>query len=105
MTVKTADAASGSPAAPASGRGSPRAGTVEQLSQLAPLLDEDKDRIDVALKKAPLNYRKLIRLGTMGATIPYYLCGAWLRGTDLQGKTVVAPWFQSHAGRCTEPDA
>lgn len=83
----------------------PLAGTVEQLSQLAPLLDEDKDRIDVALKKAPLNYRKLIRLGTMGATIPYYLCGAWIRGTDLQGKTVVAPWFSSHAGRCTEPDA
>jgi phospholipid/cholesterol/gamma-HCH transport system substrate-binding protein len=81
----------------------PLAGTVEQLSRLAPLLDDDKDRIDVALQKAPINYRKLIRLGTMGATIPYYLCGAWLRGTDLQGKTVVAPWFRSDAGRCTEP--
>lgn len=81
----------------------PLAGTVDQLSRLAPLLDEDKDRIDVALQKAPINYRKLVRLGTMGATIPYYLCGAWLRGTDLQGKTVVAPWFRSDAGRCTEP--
>jgi phospholipid/cholesterol/gamma-HCH transport system substrate-binding protein len=83
----------------------PLAGTVEQLSRLAPLLDDDKGRIDVALQKAPINYRKLIRLGTMGATIPYYLCGAWLRGTDLQGKTVVAPWFRSDAGRCAEPDA
>jgi phospholipid/cholesterol/gamma-HCH transport system substrate-binding protein len=83
----------------------PLAGTVDQLSRLAPLLDEDKDRIDTALQKAPLNYRKLVRLGTMGATIPYYLCGAWLRGTDLQGKTVVAPWFRSDAGRCAEPDA
>lgn len=83
----------------------PLAGTVEQLSRVAPLLDEDKDRIEVALQKAPINYRKLIRLGTMGATIPYYLCGAWLRGTDLQGKTVVAPWFRSDAGRCTEPNA
>jgi phospholipid/cholesterol/gamma-HCH transport system substrate-binding protein len=83
----------------------PLAGTVEQLSRVAPLLDEDKDRIDVALQKAPINYRKLIRLGTMGATIPYYLCGAWLRGTDLQGKTVVAPWFRSDAGRCAEPNA
>jgi phospholipid/cholesterol/gamma-HCH transport system substrate-binding protein len=81
----------------------PLAGTVEQLSRLAPLLDEDKGRIDVALQKAPINYRKLIRLGTMGATIPYYLCGAWLRGTDLQGKTVIAPWFRSDAGRCAEP--
>jgi phospholipid/cholesterol/gamma-HCH transport system substrate-binding protein len=81
----------------------PLAGTVEQLSRLAPLLDEDKARIDVALQKASQNYRKLVRLGTMGATIPYYLCGAWLRGTDLQGKTVVAPWFRSDAGRCAEP--
>jgi phospholipid/cholesterol/gamma-HCH transport system substrate-binding protein len=83
----------------------PLAGTVEQVSRLAPLLDDDKDRIDVALKKAPINYRKLVRLGTMGATIPYYLCGAKLRGTDLSGKTVVAPWFRSDAGRCAEPDA
>jgi phospholipid/cholesterol/gamma-HCH transport system substrate-binding protein len=83
----------------------PLAGTVEQLSRLAPLLDDDKDRIDVALKKAPINYRKLVRLGTMGATIPYYLCGAALRGTDLSGKTVVAQWFRSDAGRCAEPDA
>jgi phospholipid/cholesterol/gamma-HCH transport system substrate-binding protein len=81
----------------------PLAGTVEQLSRLAPLLDEDKGRIDVALQKAPRNYHKLVRLGVMGATIPFYLCGAWLRGTDLSGKTVVAQWFRSEAGRCAEP--
>jgi phospholipid/cholesterol/gamma-HCH transport system substrate-binding protein len=83
----------------------PLADTVNELSKLAPFLDNDKDRLDVAIQKAPINYRKLIRLGTMGATIPYYLCGAYLRGTDLQGKTVAAPWFRSDAGRCAEPDA
>lgn len=81
----------------------PLSGTVEQLSRLAPLLDQDKDRIDAALQKAPKNYRKLVRLGVFGATIPYYICQITLRGTDLQGKTVVAPWFRSDAGRCTEP--
>lgn len=83
----------------------PLADTVDQLSKLAPNLEEDKARLDAALKKAPINYRKLIRLGTMGATIPYFLCGARLRGTDLQGRTVVAPWFRSDQGRCAEPDA
>jgi phospholipid/cholesterol/gamma-HCH transport system substrate-binding protein len=81
----------------------PLAGTVEQLSRLAPLLDQDKDRLDAALQKAPKNYRKLVRLGVFGATIPYYICQITLRGTDLQGRTVVAPWFRSDAGRCMEP--
>lgn len=81
----------------------PLAATVDQLNRTAPLLDEDKDRIDAALQKLPENYRKLVRLGSMGSTIPYYVCGLWLRGTDLQGKTVVAPWFRSDAGRCAEP--
>ena len=83
----------------------PLAGTIEQLSRLAPLLDQDKGRLDTAIQKSPKNYRKLIRPGTMGATIPYYICALWLRGTDLQGKTVVSPWFKSDAGRCAEPDA
>ncbi|HYB38585.1 MAG TPA: MCE family protein [Mycobacterium sp.] len=81
----------------------PLAGTVEQLSRLAPLLDQDKDRLDAAIQKAPKNYRKLVRLGVFGSTIPYYVCGLWIRGTDLQGRTVVAPWFKSEAGRCKEP--
>ncbi len=83
----------------------PLAGTVEQLSRVAPLLDQDKDRIDAAIQRMPKNFRKLTRLGVMGATIPYYFCLLTLRGTDLQGRTVVAPLFKSEAGRCKEPDA
>lgn len=83
----------------------PLAGTVEQLSRVAPLLDQDKDRVDAAIQKMPKNFRKLIRMGVMGATIPYYFCMLTIRGTDLQGRTVVAPLFKSEAGRCKEPDA
>ena len=61
----------------------------------------DKDRLDAALQRAPENYRKLVRLGAYGATIPYYICELTIRGTDLQGKTVVAPLFRSEAGRCS----
>jgi phospholipid/cholesterol/gamma-HCH transport system substrate-binding protein len=81
----------------------PLSGTVEQLSRLAPNLDQDKDRLDAALQKAPKNYRKLVRLGVFGATIPYFICELTLRGTDLSGKTVVSPWFRSEAQRCQEP--
>ena len=81
----------------------PLSGTIEQLSRLAPVLDSDKDRLDAAIEKSPKNYRKLVRLGVAGATIPYYLCEITIRGTDLQGKTVRAPWFRSEAERCREP--
>ena len=82
----------------------PLSATVDQLSRLAPNLDNDKDRLDAALQKAPRNYRKLVRLGVFGATIPYFLCQITLRGTDLSGKTVIAPWFRSNAQRCEEPE-
>ena len=82
----------------------PLSATVDQLSRLAPNLDNDKDRLDAALQKAPRNYRKLVRLGVFGATIPYFLCQITLRGTDLSGKTVIAPWFRSDAQRCEEPE-
>ena len=82
----------------------PLSATVDQLSRLAPNLDSDKDRLDAALQKAPRNYRKLVRLGVFGATIPYFLCQITLRGTDLSGKTVIAPWFRSDAQRCEEPE-
>ena len=72
--------------------------------RLAPNLDSDKDRLDAALQKAPRNFRKLVRLGVFGATIPYFLCEITIRGTDLSGKTVVAPWFNSHERRCEEPE-
>jgi phospholipid/cholesterol/gamma-HCH transport system substrate-binding protein len=81
----------------------PLSGTIEQLSRLAPTLAADNDRIDAAIAKAPKNYRKLVRLGVAGATIPYYICQLELRGTDLSGKTVISPLFRSDAGRCTEP--
>jgi phospholipid/cholesterol/gamma-HCH transport system substrate-binding protein len=82
----------------------PLSATVDQLTRLAPNLDDDKDRLDAALQKAPRNYRKLVRLGVFGATIPYFLCQITIRGTDLSGKTVIAPWFRSDAQRCEEPE-
>jgi phospholipid/cholesterol/gamma-HCH transport system substrate-binding protein len=82
----------------------PLSATVDQLTRLAPNLDNDKDRLDAALQKAPRNYRKLVRLGVFGATIPYFLCQITIRGTDLSGKTVIAPWFRSDAQRCEEPE-
>lgn len=84
---------------------SPLAGTIDQLNRMAPLLDQDKDRVDAALQKAPENYRKLVRLGSYGAFIPYYICELHLRVTDLQGRTVDAPMYKQEAGRCAEPDA
>lgn len=83
----------------------PLAGTVDQLNRLAPLLDQDKDKIDVSLKKLPENYRKLVRLGAYGSWIPYYVCELTLRVSDLQYRTVVVPVWKEHGGRCAEPDA
>jgi len=81
----------------------PLAGTVDELNRLAPLLDTGKDQIDVALQKAPENYRKLVRLGAYGSFINYYICGISFRATDFQDNTVVFPWIEQDTGRCTEP--
>jgi phospholipid/cholesterol/gamma-HCH transport system substrate-binding protein len=81
----------------------PLAGTVDQLNRVAPQLDQDKDRIDLALQKAPENYRKLVRLGAYGSWFPYYLCGISFRASDLQGRTAVFPWVKQEGGRCSEP--
>ncbi|WP_319453354.1 MULTISPECIES: MCE family protein [unclassified Mycobacterium] len=83
----------------------PLKGMVEQLSRIAPLLDQDKDLIDVALQRAPGNYRKTVRPGSYGSFINYYICGIRVRATDLQGRTAVFPWIQQTEGRCAEPDA
>jgi len=83
----------------------PLSGTIDQLNKVAPNLENDKDRVDAALQKSPRNYRKLARLGVFGATIPYFLCQLEIRGTDLSGKTVLAPLFRANAPRCEEPDA
>jgi phospholipid/cholesterol/gamma-HCH transport system substrate-binding protein len=83
----------------------PLAGTVDQLNRLAPLLDEGKGHLDAALQKMPENYRKLVRTGAYGSFINWYVCALDLRATDMQNRTVVAPWFKSEGGRCAEPDA
>ncbi|SBS71097.1 Virulence factor Mce family protein [uncultured Mycobacterium sp.] len=80
----------------------PLAATVEQLNRVAPLLDERKDLVDVALQRAPENYRKLARLGSYGSWINYYLCGISVRVSDLQGRTAVFPWIKQEGGRCAE---
>ena len=81
----------------------PLAGTVDQLARLAPILDSDKETLDLALQKAPKNYRKLVRLGSYGSWINQYLCGMSVRVTDLQGRTAFFPWIMQHTGRCAEP--
>jgi phospholipid/cholesterol/gamma-HCH transport system substrate-binding protein len=81
----------------------PLAGTVDQLNRLAPLLDNDKDKIDTSLRKLPQNYRKLVRLGSYGSWLPYYLCQLSFRVSDLQYRTVVVPFIKQDGGRCAEP--
>lgn len=81
----------------------PLAGTIDQMNRLAPLLDQDKGLIEASLQKAPGNYRKLVRVGSYGAFVNYYLCGVSVRVTDLQGRTAVFPWIKQKDGRCAEP--
>ena len=81
----------------------PLAGTVDELARLAPILDADKETLDLSLQKAPKNYRKLVRLGSYGSWINQYLCGMSVRVTDLQGRTAYFPWIMQHTGRCAEP--
>jgi phospholipid/cholesterol/gamma-HCH transport system substrate-binding protein len=81
----------------------PLAGTIDQLSRLAPNLDREKDRLDAALQKTPENYRKLIRIGSYGSFVNYYICELKIRVTDLQGRTAQFPWVRQEGGRCAEP--
>ena len=80
----------------------PLAGTIGQLSRLAPLLDGEKERLDAAIQRAPENYRKLIRLGAYGSWLNIYICSLSFRVTDLQGNTAKFPWFDQANGRCAE---
>jgi phospholipid/cholesterol/gamma-HCH transport system substrate-binding protein len=80
----------------------PLADTVNQLNTLAPILDDRKDSLEDALKRAPGNYRKLARLGSYGSWINYYICGFALRVSDLQGRTAVFPWIKQDGGRCAD---
>ncbi|MGV0790710.1 MCE family protein [Mycolicibacterium sp. XJ1819] len=81
---------------------SPLAGTITELSRLAPNLEAGKERLDAALTKAPENYRKLARIGAYGGFLNYYLCGIQVRVSDLQGRTAVFPWVKQETGRCAE---
>ncbi len=81
----------------------PLAGTIDQLSRLAPLLDgAHKDYFDATLQQLPELYRKLARVGSYGAFFPYYICGITFRASDLEGRTVVFPWIKQETGRCAE---
>jgi phospholipid/cholesterol/gamma-HCH transport system substrate-binding protein len=81
----------------------PLAQTVNQLNRVAPLLDQDKVRLDTALKRAPENFRKLARMGSYGSFVQFYLCGMTVRVSDLQGRTAEFPWIKQDSGRCGEP--
>ena len=80
----------------------PLNGTIDQLNRLAPILDNDKDRLDATIQRLPEIYRKLARVGSYGAFFPYYICAVTFRASDLQGRTVVFPWIKQERGRCAE---
>ena len=80
----------------------PLANTVDELNRLAPLVDNDLDRLDATLQRLPEIYRKLARVGSYGAWFPYYICGITFRASDLEGRTVVFPWIKQETGRCVD---
>ncbi|MFV8054828.1 MCE family protein [Mycobacterium sp. 48b] len=80
----------------------PLAGTIDQLNRMAPNLDDEKDRLESALQKAPENYRKLVRTGAYGNFIQYFLCGLTIRVNDPTGKVLVLPVNKPNFGRCKD---
>lgn len=80
----------------------PLANTVDEMNRLAPLVDNDLDRLDATLQRLPEIYRKLARVGSYGAWFPYYICGISFRASDLEGRTVVFPWIKQEEGRCVD---
>jgi phospholipid/cholesterol/gamma-HCH transport system substrate-binding protein len=81
----------------------PLAGTIDELNRVAPLLEKDKELLDISIQKAPANYRKVVRLGAYGSFLNQYLCGMSVRVTDLQGRTAYFPWIIQQHARCGEP--
>ncbi|GAC68185.1 MCE family protein [Gordonia soli] len=79
----------------------PLAGTIDQLARLAPNLNSDKQTLEKALGRAPENFRKLVRTGTYGNFIQYYICAVTVRVSDPSGKVVVLPWVEQTNGRCS----
>jgi phospholipid/cholesterol/gamma-HCH transport system substrate-binding protein len=84
----------------------PLAAAVDQVSKLAPLLDDGKGHLDYVLGRLPEDYRKLVRQGSYGAWYNYYLCGVTVRATttDPSSRPVVFPWIKQKTGRCAAKD-
>lgn len=80
----------------------PLAGSIDELHRLAPHIESRLDRVETAIAKAPENYRKLVRIGSYGSFVNYYICSLGVRVTDLQGRTAVFPVFKQDNGRCAE---
>ncbi len=80
----------------------PLDGTIDQVAKLAPILQNDKDRLDATIQRLPGIYKKLARVGAYGAFFPYYICAVTFRASDLQGRTVIFPWVKQEGGRCRE---
>lgn len=80
----------------------PLTGSIGELDRLSTNLEQGLPQIDDALQRAPGNYRRLVRLGSYGAWLNYYLCGIQLRLSDLQGRTAVFPWVKQETGRCAD---
>jgi phospholipid/cholesterol/gamma-HCH transport system substrate-binding protein len=80
----------------------PLNGTIDQLNRLAPIIYNDKDRLDATIQRLPNIYKKLARVGSYGAFFPYYICAVTFRASDLQGRTVIFPWVKQEGGRCRE---
>lgn len=78
----------------------PLAGAIDQVNQLAANIDGDSQTLDTALRKAPENFRKLVRTGAYGNFIQYYLCDLTLRVNDLSGQVVEIPAAVQTDGRC-----
>lgn len=82
----------------------PLTDTINQVNRLAKAVNADQAGLDMSLQKAPLNYRKAIRLGAYGGFIQYYLCAVQVRVSDTQGRTSVFPWVKSEEGRCSDTE-
>jgi len=76
--------------------------TIDELHRLAPLVNNDLERLDATIQRLPEIYRKLARVGSYGAFFPYYICGVTVRASDLEGRTVVFPWIKQETGRCVD---
>ncbi|MBB5165331.1 MCE family protein [Mycobacterium sp. AZCC_0083] len=81
----------------------PLTAALGQLNRLAPVIDNDKDKLDVAIQKLPSDYRKYARVGSYGAFLQQYICGITVRVSDVQGGTAVFPWIKQTTGRCADP--